>query len=53
MDHLSVVKQAVEIAFSCGKITKLEDIKLILISFDIIEEKLKAPQLTHAPEVKK
>ena len=42
MDHLNIVKQAVEVAFSCGKITKLEDIRLILISLDIIEEKLKA-----------
>lgn len=43
MDHLNVIKQALEIAFSSGKITKLEDIKIILISLDIIEEKLKAP----------
>jgi hypothetical protein len=41
MDHLNIVKQAVEVAFSCGKISKLEDIRLILISLDIIEEKLK------------
>jgi len=42
MDHLNIVKQAVEVAFSCGKISKLEDIRLILISLDIIDEKLKA-----------
>jgi hypothetical protein len=42
MDHLNVLKQAIELSFSCGKISKLEDIKLILISLDIIEEKLKA-----------
>lgn len=53
MDHLNVVKQTIEIAFSCGKISKLEDIKLILISLDNIEERLKAPQLTQAPDVKK
>ena len=42
MDHLNVIKQAIELSFSCGKISKLEDIRLILISLDIIEEKLKA-----------
>jgi len=42
MDHLNIVKQAVEVAFSCGKINKLEDIRLILISLDIIDEKLKS-----------
>jgi hypothetical protein len=42
MDHFNIVKQAIEVSFSCGKITKLEDIRLILISLDIIEEKLKA-----------
>ena len=42
MDHLNIVKQTVEVAFSCGKISKLEDIRLIIISLDIIDEKLKA-----------
>ena len=51
MDHLNIVKQAVEVSFSCGKISKLEDIRLILISLDIIEEKLKevARKVAEAP----
>lgn len=50
MDHLNVIKQAIEISFSCGKISKLEDIKILLISLDIIEERLKAPATAAAAQ---
>jgi hypothetical protein len=53
MEDLNILKQALELAFSCGKICKLEDIRLLMIALQNIEEKLKAPQLTQAPEVKK
>lgn len=41
MEELNVIKQVIQIAFASGKLTNLEEIKVILISLEKIETKLK------------
>ena len=41
MEELNVIKQVIQVAFASGKITNLEEIKLILIALEKIESKLK------------
>jgi len=40
MQELNVLKQVVQVAFGSGKLTNLEEIKLILIAIEKIEEKI-------------
>ena len=40
MQELNVLKQVVQVAFASGKLTNLEEIKLILIAIEKIEEKV-------------
>jgi len=40
MQELNVLKQVVQVAFASGKLTNLEEIKLILIAIEKIEEKI-------------
>jgi len=40
MQELNVIKQVIQVAFASGKLTNLEEIKLILIAFEKIEEKV-------------
>jgi hypothetical protein len=40
MQELNVIKQVVQVAFASGKLTNLEEIKVILISLEKIEEKI-------------
>jgi len=40
MQELNVLKQVVQVAFASGKLTNLEEIKVILISIEKIEEKI-------------
>lgn len=40
MQDLNLIKQVVQVAFASGKLTNLEEIKLILISLEKIEEKV-------------
>jgi hypothetical protein len=40
MQELNVLKQVVQVAFASGKLTNLEEIKLILITIEKIEEKI-------------
>jgi len=41
MEELNVIKQVIQVAFASGKLTNLEEIKVILISLEKIESKLK------------
>jgi hypothetical protein len=41
MEELNVLKQVIQIAFASGKLTNLDEIKVILISLEKIESKLK------------
>jgi len=41
MEELNVIKQVIQIAFASGKLTNLEEIKVILIALEKIETKLK------------
>jgi hypothetical protein len=41
MEELNVIKQVIQIAFASGKLTNLEEIKVILIALEKIESKLK------------
>jgi hypothetical protein len=41
MEELNVIKQVIQVAFASGKLTNLEEIKVILISIEKIESKLK------------
>jgi hypothetical protein len=41
MEELNVIKQVIQVAFASGKLTNLEEIKLILIALEKIESKLK------------
>ena len=41
MEELNVIKQVVQVAFASGKLTNLEEIKVILIALEKIESKLK------------
>lgn len=41
MEELNVIKQVIQVAFASGKITNLEEIKVILIALEKIESKLK------------
>jgi hypothetical protein len=45
MEELNVIKQVIQVAFASGKITNLEEIKVILIALEKIESKLKDVQL--------
>jgi hypothetical protein len=45
MEELNVIKQVIQVAFASGKLTNLEEIKVILISLEKIESKLKDTQL--------
>jgi hypothetical protein len=46
MEELNVIKQVIQVAFASGKLTNLEEIKVILIALEKIETKLKdAPLL--------
>ena len=45
MEELNVIKQVIQVAFASGKLTNLEEIKVILIALDKIENKLKDTQL--------
>lgn len=40
MQDLNLIKQVIQVAFASGKLTNLEEIKLILISIEKIEEKI-------------
>jgi hypothetical protein len=40
MQELNVIKQVIQVAFASGKLTNLEEIKVILIAIDKIEEKV-------------
>ena len=40
MQELNVIKQVIQVAFASGKLTNLEEIKVILISLEKIEEKV-------------
>jgi len=40
MKELDVLKQVIQLAFASGKITNLEEIKLILIALEKIVEKV-------------
>jgi hypothetical protein len=40
MQELNVLKQVVQVAFASGKLTNLEEIKLILIAIEKIEKKI-------------
>ena len=40
MQELNVIKQVVQVAFASGKLTNLEEIKVILIAIEKIEEKV-------------
>jgi hypothetical protein len=40
MKELDILKQVLQLAFSSGKISNLEEIKLILIALEKIEEKV-------------
>jgi hypothetical protein len=40
MQEFNVIKQVIQVAFASGKITNLEEIKLILIAIEKIEEKV-------------
>jgi hypothetical protein len=40
MQELNVLKQVVQVAFASGKLTNLEEIKVILIAIEKIEEKI-------------
>jgi len=41
MEELNVIKQVIQVAFASGKLTNLEEIKVILIALEKIETKLK------------
>jgi hypothetical protein len=41
MEELNVIKQVIQVAFASGKLTNLEEIKIILIALEKIESKLK------------
>ena len=41
MEELNVIKQVIQVAFASGKLTNLEEIKVILISLEKIESKIK------------
>jgi hypothetical protein len=45
MEELNVIKQVIQVAFASGKLTNLEEIKVILIALEKIESKLKDTQL--------
>jgi hypothetical protein len=45
MEELNVIKQVIQVAFASGKLTNLEEIKVILIALEKIESKLKDVQL--------
>jgi hypothetical protein len=40
MEELNIIKQVIQVAFSSGKLTNLEEIKVILIAIEKIEEKV-------------
>jgi hypothetical protein len=40
MQELNVIKQVIQVAFASGKLTNLEEIKVILITIEKIEEKI-------------
>lgn len=40
MQDLNLIKQVIQVAFASGKLTNLEEIKLILIAIEKIEEKI-------------
>jgi len=40
MKEFNVLKQVVQVAFASGKLTNLEEIKIILIAIEKIEEKI-------------
>jgi len=40
MQSINILKQVVQVAFASGKITNLEEIKLIIIALEKIEEKV-------------
>jgi len=41
MEELNVIKQVIQVAFASGKLTNLDEIKVILIALEKIESKLK------------
>jgi hypothetical protein len=45
MEELNVLKQVIQIAFSSGKLTNLDEIKVILVAIEKLETKLQAPAL--------
>jgi hypothetical protein len=40
MQELNVIKQVIQVAFASGKLTNIEEIKVILIAIEKIEEKI-------------
>jgi hypothetical protein len=40
MQELNVIKQVIQVAFASGKLSNLEEIKVILIAIEKIEEKV-------------
>ncbi len=51
MEELSVIKQVITVAFSSGKITNLEEIKMIIIALEKLENKL-SKVISEKPPVK-
>lgn len=41
MEELNVIKQVIQVAFASGKLTNLEEIKVILIAIEKLEKKVK------------
>jgi hypothetical protein len=41
MNDLDVIRKVIELAFSCGKIINLDEIKTVTKSYDIIENIVK------------
>jgi hypothetical protein len=40
MESLNILKQVVQVAFSSGKITNIEEIKAIVVAIDTLEKEL-------------
>jgi hypothetical protein len=47
MNELNIIKQVVQLAFTSGKISNLDEIKTIVTAIDILESKLKTVENTN------
>jgi len=52
MESLNILKQVVQVAFSSGKITNIEEIKAIVIAIQQLEEQLTKVNIEKPPVVK-